>query len=163
MPELFDNSAIERDALIVGDFRYWLTRQWADGPTLLYVMLNPSTADGRKDDNTIKRCTGFAKDHGFTRYVVVNLYAFRSTYPEDVFKAQDAVGPLNDYHIAMEAYKAKLIVCAWGSIANPDRVDQVKRILTAKGQQLYCLGLTQQGHPRHPLYVPKAQKFEVYA
>src|SRR5689334_20041621 len=64
-----------------GLYRYRLTRRWGDGPALLFVMLNPSTADATEDDPTIRRCTGFAKREGMPAIEVVNLFAWRATDP----------------------------------------------------------------------------------
>ncbi|TMF61888.1 MAG: DUF1643 domain-containing protein, partial [Chloroflexi bacterium] len=59
-------------------YRYRLWRRW-DGarPVVAFVMLNPSTADARRDDPTIRRCIGFAKSWGFGGVEVVNLFAYR--------------------------------------------------------------------------------------
>ena len=67
-----------------GQFRYWLRRQWGGDGTLLYVMLNPSTADADVDDATVRRCIRFARDHGFGAMEVVNLFAHRATKPADL-------------------------------------------------------------------------------
>lgn len=56
-----------RDAQISSDglYRYSLTRHWGtpneSSDPLVFLMLNPSTADGLRDDPTIRRCIGFAK------------------------------------------------------------------------------------------------------
>ena len=64
-----------------GRYRYFLARDWGNGPRVAFVMLNPSTADAEKDDATIRRCVGFAKLWGFASLGVVNLYGFRCTSP----------------------------------------------------------------------------------
>ena len=56
-------------------YRYWLERDRGERP-LVFVMLNPSTADAEVDDPTIRRCRRFASDNGYTGIIVVNLYAF---------------------------------------------------------------------------------------
>ena len=58
-----------------GRYRYRLTRRWGDGGAVAFVMLNPSTADAEKDDPTIRRCIGFAREWRFGRLIVVNLFA----------------------------------------------------------------------------------------
>jgi hypothetical protein len=65
-----------------GKFRYRLWRKWGSGSPLLFVMLNPSTADGEQDDATIRRCLRFAMAHDFGELEVVNLYAYRCTDPQ---------------------------------------------------------------------------------
>ena len=51
------------------------------------------------------------------------------------------------------------IVAAWGAGGKfQARADTVARLFA--GRELWCLGTTQDGHPRHPLYVPGEQPFE---
>jgi hypothetical protein len=77
---------IERTATIsdCGRYRYTLGRTWSDEPPVLFVMLNPSTADADVDDNTISKCIGFAKRWGHGGITVVNLYAWRATNPKEL-------------------------------------------------------------------------------
>lgn len=155
----------ERDAEISDDGRYLysLTREWGDGPTLLFVMLNPSTADARQDDATIRRCIRLAHAHRFPRLVVVNLFAFRATEPEDLVRAGFPVGPDNHPAIDLHASMADAICVAWGaSAAHPavaERISQVVPMLRRR-HPLRCLGTTRSGHPRHPLFVPAEKRME---
>lgn len=142
-----------------GVYRYLLTRTWAEGPALAFVMLNPSTADATADDPTIRRCIGFAKREGFGGLTVVNLYALRATDPRELRRAIDPVGPDNDGHLRRVTWESQLddapAVVAWGAHAAPDRVAAFVRLAT--GTRLVCLGTTQAGAPRHPLYIAGAQ------
>ena len=137
-----------------GKYRYALTRQWAgSGGGVTFIMLNPSTADAEKDDPTIRRCIGFAKLWGFSRLQVVNLFAYRATDPKELDKVDDPVGPLNDPQL-INCWHGTL-VAAWGAKAPNERVKYVLSLMYSK--QLFCLGTTKKGHPRHPLYVPANQ------
>jgi len=103
-----------------GLYRYRLSRQWTEPSySLAFVMLNPSTADAEVDDPTIRRCIGFARREGYGGIEVVNLYAFRATSPDDLWKAKDPCGPENEGHLISIA-RASVgygtpIVCAWGA------------------------------------------------
>lgn len=152
-------------ALIDGRYRYWLTRVWdSKKPMLGWVMLNPSTADGNVDDPTIRRCIAFAMAHGYGGIVVCNLMAFRATDPSNLpMDHEFAMGPFNLYHIGAEL-RGLDVVCAWG--ANPKavgwhQIDTMKR-LADSAKNIYCLGRTLRGYPKHPLYVPASQPFEAY-
>jgi len=146
-------------------YRYRLTRSdFADRPwlavhepALLWIMLNPSTADETQDDPTIRRVRAFTRRLGFGQFTVVNLYALRSTAPRGLWVADDPVGPQNDETIAEEAFVAVVddvpIVAAWGASARPERVAQVLAIPHV-APRLHCLGVTAHGAPRHPLYLP---------
>lgn len=137
-------------------YRYTLDRIWdASLPTALFIMLNPSTADASVDDPTIRRCIGFAKRMGCGSLTVVNLFALRSTDPDALAKHPDPVGPDNDMHIALALGKRLgCVIAAWG--AHPSartRAPAVAGLLAAHGWQVDCLGTTNAGAPRHPLYV----------
>lgn len=85
---------------------------------------------------------------------VCNLFALRSTDPRELYKSDEPVGPGNDEAIRSEAGRASKIVAAWGVHGkHRDRADEVERMLVAVGLDLWHLGLTLSGHPRHPLYV----------
>jgi len=137
-------------------YRYLLTRVWnAVGQKALFVMLNPSTATEAQNDPTVERCERRARALGFGAFRVVNIFAFRATDPRVMRAQPDPVGPANDAAIGQSAAEwADRIVCAWGTHgAFLDRGPRVERLLRATGRPLYCLGLTQDGHPKHPLYI----------
>lgn len=136
-------------------YRYSLTRRWGDGPILLVVMLNPSTATETRNDPTIARCETRARSAGFAALEVVNLFAFRATRPADLRRAADPVGPQNDAQILESSARAARILCAWGIHgAFRGRGAEVGSRLAATVGALWHLGLTRDGAPRHPLYLP---------
>lgn len=138
-----------------GTFRYRLVRRWGDGKPLLFVMLNPSTADAEVDDATIRRCVKFAQAHRFNALEVVNLYAYRATKPADLKRAHYPAGPDNDAHIIDAAQDAGQVCIAWGAnVAGLSRPEYVMNRLRAVGVSLYCLRITRSGYPQHPLMLP---------
>jgi hypothetical protein len=145
-------------------YRYCLRRSWPEETAVsgkvLFVMLNPSTADASVDDPTIRRCIGFAQSWGFAELMVANLYAFRATQPSDLWLSEDPVGPDNDSWLDRLTSEADKIVCAWGSNARDDRVDDFRRRMQTANTPLTCLGTTKAGAPRHPLYIRKTQPLE---
>lgn len=150
-------------------WRYVLERRWVEiqvsasstlvPRTVLFIGLNPSTADETADDPTIRRCVGFAKRWGFGRLVVCNLFAYRATDPKELRRltsAIEAIGLENDRHIEDEACEADLVVAAWGS--NGDlhrRGEEVLDHLFWLDVPLAVLGWTKGDppQPRHPLYL----------
>lgn len=152
-------------------------------PSIAFVMLNPSTADGMVDDPTIRRCVGFAqretghtghqvvdrsavisedgryryrleREWGGARMVVVNLFAWRATKPVDLPRGPEAVGPENDGHIVEAVREAALVVAAWGSSwPSPSRVAHVLQLIRQNGRTPRALGITMDLHPKHPLYL----------
>lgn len=139
-----------------GRYRYALTRgDWLDGEgTVLFVMLNPSTADAAADDPTIRRCIRFARDWGFARLTVANLYALRAADPAALLSATDPVGPENDYWLDRLAGEATEVIAAWGAHRYAERrSDHVRKLVEFQAGAMRCLGQTKQLAPRHPLYV----------
>ena len=118
-------------------------------------MLNPSTADEQRDDPTIRRCIGFARDWGYGGLEVVNLFAFRATDPRELRHAADPVGPQNDHHLALAARRATLVVAAWGANADARRARRAMQVLSGQRRSLAHLGFTRSRQPRHPLYLPR--------
>jgi hypothetical protein len=151
-----------------GLYRYCLRRDWSDSaPPLVFVMLNPSTADATSDDPTIRRCVGFARRDGFGGIYVVNLFAWRATKPSDLQDCADRVGGGGNaqaLHRALLMAKANSkVVCAWGAhLLSVAPAAEFRRQASGLGVPLYCLGQTSYGAPRHPLYVPGSQPLEVY-
>lgn len=143
-----------------GRYRYSLMRVWDEGAApLVFVMLNPSTADASEDDPTIRRCVAFAKRQGFGGILVVNLFAFRSTDPKVMARAVDPVGPDNDEAIE-QAVSGRTVLVAWGANATRERAKAVTHLLSSLDCAVYSLGVTKGGHPRHPLYIRGDQPFE---
>jgi len=147
-----------------GQYRYLLTRMWrpAPAPQLVFVMLNPSTADAATDDPTIRRCMRFARDLGYGGIVVVNLFAYRATNPRRLLEVDDPVGPGNTAVLQSIIGGARHdVVAAWGATGGQFGREQailVEHIATRR--PLQQLGHTKDGHPRHPLYVRADQPLE---
>lgn len=147
-----------------GKFRYCLYREGLQelpvARTLVFVMLNPSTADAVQDDPTIRRCKTFAISHGYSAIAVVNLFAYRATDPTELRQAGYPIGPDNDDYLGVMPLMYCDFVCAWGANAPTDRAVRVARQIQRDGGRLWCLGTTRAGHPRHPLYVPGDTRLE---
>lgn len=148
---------MQKDATLSEDrlYRYSLIRVWdAEKPKVLFIGLNPSSADETEDDATIRRCIGFAKRWGFGAILVGNLFAIRSKDPAVLYEAKDPIGPENDVHLAKMAQEASLIVAAWGNNGGyRNRSEEVSALFT----QMKCLGINKTGEPKHPLYVASDQ------
>lgn len=139
-------------------YRYALTRRWADGPLMSWVMLNPSTADAIQDDPTIRRCMGFARQLGYAGIEVCNQFAFRTNNPRELLVAHDPQGPSN-YQFLIDLPAP--IFCGWGNVAKQLR-DLMSSVLLIRQASLRCFGITKSGHPRHPLYLPADAREQVY-
>jgi hypothetical protein len=175
---------IVRTALIEGGYRFEAKRAWGLGPCILWNLLNPSLADGKRDDPTMRRMIGFSYRWGFGSLIVVNmnplisptidkLRAWRRDwnnngsegYRKYVFNT-DVVGE----HIK----HADTVVAAWGNEASPDDVQEYIEDVTFDFDNdvhlpvtWMCLGTTKSGAPIHPLArgrnrVPDDAKLQVW-
>jgi hypothetical protein len=143
-----------------GLYRYELHRNWSmlsNPRRVLWVMLNPSTADANTNDNTISRCIEFSKTWGFEALSVGNAYAYRTPYPRALWDAAkngiEIVGRENDAALTMMAATAELIVCGWGSQIDDARDGDVTALLYRSRKPVRCLVINADGTPKHPLYV----------
>lgn len=147
-------------------YRYRLWRLWDHScPVLGFIMLNPSTADAAEDDQTIRKCIGFAKHNRFGGIMVTNLFAYRATQPALLKIASDPIGPDNDAFLRTELLTCNRTVAAWGNHGKLLRRDVAVRLMAGDaGVTLYRLGtLTGQLCPRHPVYLPYATELQPWS
>lgn len=159
-------SYLENDAVISDcrRYRYILRRTWDhDAPRVLIVMLNPSTADAKTDDPTIRSCVRLCKWRKDGGFEVVNLFAYRATDPKELQSAVDPVGPGNDNAIEMALLRCDIAICAWG--AHPGAIERgaaVHSLLRLRRPAVFCWGTTKHGAPKHPLYIKSGTPLITY-
>ena len=149
---------LEADAVMsaCGRYRYALRRRWRKGRgELLVVGLNPSRADARFDDPTLRRCIGFAQRWGFQGLRLANLFAWRARDPAQLLRVHDPIGPDNDHWLQQLADGADLVLAAWGT--KGDWLNRAESVRVQLGPW-HCLGLSRQGAPLHPLYLPRERQ-----
>jgi len=148
-----------------GRYRWWLERQWQrEAPRLLFIGLNPSRADGQRDDPTLRRLLGFAQSWGYGALEVLNLFSRISPSPAVLRRSADPIGPETDLwlrrrlaHLAHSPGSA--VWLGWGNGGQWRGRDQaVLPVLLQQDLPLLALGLTASGQPRHPLYAAKAAR-----
>lgn len=147
---------MQRDAVFSPGrlYRYELERKWDERlGTVLFVMLNPSTADASVDDATVERCIGYAASWGYGTLLVGNLFALRSTDPSKLKRVSDPVGPGNDDALRSLASRADLVLAAWGARGILMGRDQT--VLEMLDVEWHALAETKAGQPHHPLYLRK--------
>lgn len=134
-------------------YRYTLEIEWGEGSgTCNFLMLNPSTADEVRNDPTVERCERRARDWGYRRLIVTNIFAFRATDPRDMKAEADPVGPENDAAILAAAQASDLVIAAWGNHGTHlRRAEAVRKLLSP--MSIKCLRVSKGGQPGHPLYV----------
>ena len=143
-------------------YRYALWRRWdwqGYANQVMFIGLNPSTADEHQDDPTIRRCIRFARDWGYGGLLMCNAFAFRATNPKDMKAASDPIGPRNDESLSYRKSQVGFIVAAWGAHCPTEREREVCEVI---GQTVHCLGRTKAGHPKHPLYLRADTQPEIF-
>ena len=139
-----------------GKYRYELRRVWDESlPLVLFVCLNPSTADSQQDDQTFRVCIRYAKSWGYGGLLIANLFAYRDPDSSALQKTADPVGPENDDWLQKLQSEADLVICAWGNNgAYKNRDQEVLSFIKAP----HCLVKLKSGRPGHPLFKRKDLK-----
>jgi hypothetical protein len=151
--------ALIRSAIIsdCGQYRHVLTRVWNPQlPMVAFCGLNPSTADGTKDDPTMRREVGYAKRWGYGGLIKVNAYDFRTTHPKVLLKTPFPYSGNNWLFMADAALAADRFLCCWGTHVDDairGRQAHLVSSLLELGIELWALQVTQHDNPRHPLYL----------
>lgn len=138
-------------------YRYALERNWDETKgRVLFIMLNPSSADDMSEDRTSKRCLDFAKTLGYGSLEIVNLFAYIATDRKQLLAVEKevAIGPENENYVIRALNRADMILAAWGENCKYHRRDKDIQALFG-GYHIHCLGKTRQGFPRHPLYLSR--------
>ena len=132
--------------------RFSLSRIWDQKkPKLLYIMLNPSIADDKRDDPTIKRLIFFTKKFRYGGFYVTNLFTQITPYPKEL--NMDNLSKKNNLKIINDLIKkSDSIVYAWGNL-----VSEPRDLLEIIDSPL-CFGKNINGTPKHPLYLPSNSK-----
>ena len=133
---------------------------------LLFVGLNPSRADGRRDDPTLRRLRGFAHQWGYHHLVVLNLFARISPSPSLLCRCAEPIGAENDLilHSLFQQWAQQPqwdLWLGWGVGGGLRQRDaEVLKMLNDVSDRRgvlsppFVTGLTKAGYPRHPLYLP---------
>lgn len=131
-------------------YRYALWRIWDKSkPLVMFIGLNPSTANEEKPDPTITRVINFASDWGYGGLYMMNLFGIVSSNPDILISNLDPLGD-NDHWLEKIAIECEMVVFCWGVFKQARvRVEEVKKRFPGA----YCLKKTKEGHPWHPLYV----------
>lgn len=136
--------------------RYALWRIWDKSkPLVMFIGLNPSTANESDDDPTIRRVKKFAFDWNYGGIYMMNLFAYITAYPEEIKKSYNLI---NDYWLTKMSLKCNRIIFSWGSFEEAkERAKEVVRMFNG-----YALKINKDGSPKHPLYVKSDIKLIKY-
>lgn len=159
---------MENDCVFSQDrvYRYVLKHSWRDifddvEKSIVWIALNPSTADESQLDPTLTRIRNFSNQFGYNCFYMLNIFAFRSTDPKNMLNYKQPIGKDNDYWIKQICNKTDKIVCCWGNIGKHlNRSDQVRQLL--KNHPLFYLDMSKENQPKHPLYLSSKLELKRY-
>jgi hypothetical protein len=139
------------------EYRYTLSRTWDDSlPSVLFLLMNPSTASIKTNDPTVAKCCRYAMAWGYGSLWIGNSCAYRATDQKRLITAPDPIGPENDKYLVEMADQAALIVMAYGKPHESLRYRglEVAMLISHGGTRaLHTLKLCKDGTPSHPLYL----------
>lgn len=154
--DLFKIGDLEKGAIFSDcrKYRYVLWRIWdTNKPFIMFIGLNPSTANEKTDDPTIRRVQRFAFDWGYGGVIMMNLFVYVTSSPEELEKCNDHLS-LNNEWLTSVAVICERIIFAWGSFKQArERAKEVKKMFDG-----YALAINKDGSPKHPLYIKKNVK-----
>lgn len=146
------------------EYRLWLERDWCQEPgnMWLWIGMNPSTARGDVDDPTVRKELNMTIAGCGRSYRKANVMDWRATDPRQLLNVKTPRSSANLATIEMLAIQATKIVCAWGVLPNGLKLyaDETMDLLVALKKEMWCVGHTANGSPRHPLYVRNDTKLE---
>ncbi|WP_292042798.1 MULTISPECIES: DUF1643 domain-containing protein [unclassified Brevundimonas] len=154
-------AGVNGDAVFSDDSRHRpLMRRWL-GDTfpdryLMFIGMNPSTADATVNDPTCAREWTFTQREGFDAMVKANVGDYRATHPKMLLEPDVVVSsPANLPTIREQAKGAARVILCHGKLnkALVPAGQALVQALTEDGIDLWCFGTNADGSPKHPLYL----------
>jgi hypothetical protein len=155
------SAPIARSAEIDGQFRWTLQRVWGAGANIVWVGLNPSTADDLRDDPTMLREISFSQAWGFGSLTKVNIFPFRSASPRDLCRwlgerddPEVSHAVARNHSVVKNVLRGSTIrIAAWGNnVQHADLKSFLANIMINKNKwEWHALGTNANGSPKHTL------------
>ena len=137
-------------------YRYTLFRLWDSSlPTILFIMMNPSTADENINDPTVAKCMRYARKWGYGGLYIGNVCAYRATDKMALLSISDPVGTINFSSVLNMATKADMIVIAHGQLPKglQFHANNMCDYLRKNNLTLHVIKLSKNNIPCHPLFL----------
>ena len=133
---------------------------------LIFIGINPSTADKDSDDSTTKRISGITKEQGKCGWIIVNICPLRYTCPRDLKDKYNSIYDNENLEVIKSIFNNNTkanIICAWGNSIEmrSEFINILKQIEqnipeSMKNKIFYLTDeLTKKEHPKHPLVCAK--------
>lgn len=136
------------------NYRYALWRIWDESkPLVMFIGLNPSTANETDNDPTIKSVCRIAKNNGYGGVYMMNCFSLVSTDPKRLQEVYDCLHEEEDVENMRRLLEVSRlcqdVVFAWG---NFEIVKQRAKSIAGYFKDAKALAINKNGSPKHPLY-----------
>ena len=131
-------------------YRFALWRIWDKSkPLVMFIGLNPSTANEDTDDPTIQSVIRIAKNNGYGGIYMMNCFSYISTDPDKLYDCSGWIE--NEKHLKEIASKCNEVVFAWGNFKVVQKLG-VDYLLFRMFPNAKCIMKNKNGSPGHPLF-----------
>lgn len=141
-------------------YRYKLWRIWDNTkPLVMFIGLNPSTADASDDDPTVESVTRIALHNGYGGFYMMNLFPLVSTDPKAVLEFEkeefghNAFDKENARHLNEVRHECEDVVFAWGNFKVVRTLGRDQKTMEYF-KDAKAIGHNKNGSPKHALYQP---------
>lgn len=140
-------------------YRFRLDRWWGNGPRVGWLMCNPSRADEKRDDPTVRKCITFSARWGYEGLTIVNRWDLVATSPDTLARSPLPISGRNRIFLSAVARDVEEVIVAWGCSATLREMRLRGHDVFNATELMYlenpalkfsCLGLSKDGTPRHP-------------
>jgi hypothetical protein len=145
-------------------YRYALWRIWDETkPLVMFIGLNPSTANENENDPTIRSVQRISKANGYGGFYMMNCWAYVSTDPEKLrdHRWNELICEWNDNMLTTIKARCKDVVFAWGSFSIVSETGRDKELLEMF-PNAKALFINKNGSPKHPLFCKSDTKLIEY-
>lgn len=133
------------------NYRYALWRIWdRTKPLVMFIGLNPSTANENDNDPTIRSVGRISKNNGYGGFYMMNCFPYITAYPE-LLKRNPMLDEWNNNMLTVIASKCKDVVFAWGNFDVVKESGRDKELIEMF-PRAKALSINKNGSPKHPLY-----------
>lgn len=140
-----------------GKYRFSLWRIWdIEKPIVMFIGLNPSTANQDTDDPTIRRVRAIARNLRYGGVYMMNCFPLVSTNPDSLKSYDKSIYDqqqwiFNNRKLEQIGNLCKDVIFAWGNfeIVRNEKRDIELSVMFPNAKALH---INKNGSPKHPLY-----------
>ena len=142
-------------------YRYALWRIWdRSKPLVMFIGLNPSTANETKADNTIHSVMRIARHNGYGGVYMLNCWPMVATNPK-FLKWDELSDEWNAHTLRVLGSICQDVVFAWGNFKVVQKQGRDQELLNMFPSAL-CIGKNRNGSPKHPLFQKGTSKLKPF-